>query len=86
MGGFVAAEMTPHHWAASVKMPVLMVQVLEDAWTRNPEDAQRTFDLLGSEEKELFWIENTPHRFKDGYNHFGRHPEKVLSFFEKYMK
>lgn len=85
MGAFVAAEMTPHHWAASVKMPVLMVQVLEDAWTRNPEDAQKTFDLLGSEEKELFWIENTPHRFKDGYNHFGRHPQKVLSFFEKYM-
>lgn len=85
MGAFVAAEMTPHLWAASVKMPVLMVQVLEDAWTRNPEDAQTTFDLLGSNEKELFWIKDTPHRFKDGYNHFGRHPEKVLSFLAKHM-
>lgn len=85
MGGFVAAEMTPHLWAASVKMPVLMVQVLEDAWTRNPEDAQRTFDLLGSNEKELYWIEGTTRRFKDGYNHFGRHPEKVLGFLEKHM-
>ena len=45
-------------------MPVLMVQVLDDAWTRNPEDAQKTFDLLGSEDKELFWIENTTRRFK----------------------
>ena len=26
MGAFVAAEMTPHLWATSVKMPVLMVQ------------------------------------------------------------
>jgi len=86
MGAFVAAEMTPHLWAASVKMPVLMVQVLEDAWTRNPDDAQKTFDLLGSEEKELFWIENTPYRFRDGYNHFGRHPAKVLSFLEKHMQ
>ena len=85
MGAFVAAEMTPHLWAESVKMPVLMVQVLEDAWTRNPEDAQTTFDLLGSNEKELFWIEDTPHRFKDGYNHFGRHPEKVLSFLGRHM-
>ncbi len=85
MGAWVAAEMTPHLWAKSVKMPVLMVQVLEDAWTRNPEDAQTTFDLLGSNEKELFWIEDTPHRFKDGYNHFGRHPEKVLSFLDKHM-
>lgn len=86
MGGFVAAEMTPHLWASAVKMPVLMIQVLEDAWTRNPEDAQKTFDLLGSEEKELFWIENTTRRFKDGYNYFGRHPEKVIGFFDKYMK
>ncbi len=85
MGAFVAAEMTPHLWAASVKMPVLMVQVLEDAWTRNPEDAQKTFDLLGSNDKELFWIEGTTRRFKDGYNHFGRHPETVLAFLAKHM-
>lgn len=25
-------------------MPVLMIQVLEDSWTRNPEDGQKTFD------------------------------------------
>jgi hypothetical protein len=31
MGAFVAAEMTPHLCAASVKMPVLMVQVLKDS-------------------------------------------------------
>jgi len=86
MGGWVAAEMTPHLWAEAVTMPVLMVQVLEDEWTRNPEDAQKTFDLIGSEEKELFWIENTPKRFRDGYNHFGRRPDTVLTFLEKYMK
>lgn len=85
MGGFVAAEMTPHLWAPSVRMPVLMVQVLQDAWTRNPEDAQKTFDLLGSKEKELFWIEGTTRRFKDGYNHFGRYPENVLGFLSRYM-
>jgi len=86
MGAFVAAEMTPHLWAPSVKMPTLMIQVLEDEWTRNPEDAQQTFDLLGSEDKELFWIEHTKKRFRDGYNHFGRHPEKVIAYFDKYMK
>src|ERR1700730_12138403 len=31
MGAFVAAEMTPHLWASSVKMPVLMIQVLKDS-------------------------------------------------------
>jgi alpha-beta hydrolase superfamily lysophospholipase len=86
MGAFLAREMTPHKAAPGVKLPVLMVQVLKDEWTRNPEDAQTTFDLLGSKEKELFWIEGTTKRFKDGYNYFGRHPDKVLAFFDKYMK
>jgi hypothetical protein len=47
MGGWLAAEMTPHLSAPGVNMPVLMIQVLRDSWTRNPEDAQKTFDLLG---------------------------------------
>lgn len=33
-----------------------------------------------------FWIENTTRRFKDGYNYFGRHPEKVITFFNKHMQ
>jgi len=85
MGAFTATEMTPQLFASGVRMPVLMVQVLKDSWTRNPEDAQKTFDLLASKDKELFWIEGTTRRFKDGYNHFGRHPEKVLAFFDKHM-
>jgi len=36
-------------------MPLLMFQVLEDAWTK----IQKTFDLVSSAEKGLFWIENT---------------------------
>jgi hypothetical protein len=66
--------------------PVWMHQVLDDAWTRNPDDAQKTFDLLGTEDKELFWIEGTTDRFKDGYNYFGRHPEKIIAFFDQHMK
>ncbi|MDO5356939.1 MAG: alpha/beta hydrolase [Conchiformibius sp.] len=86
MGAFTAAEMTPHLWAHAVKMPTLIVQVKDDAWTRNPEDGQKTFDLLGAEEKEIFWIEGTTRRFKDGYNWFGREPQTVLAFLDKYMK
>jgi pimeloyl-ACP methyl ester carboxylesterase len=86
MGAWLADEMTPHLSAEGVTMPVLMIQVLEDSWTRNPEDAQKTFDLLGSKDKELFWIENTTRRFKDGYNYFGRYPEKIISFFHEHMR
>jgi hypothetical protein len=41
---------------------------------------------LRSNEKELIWIEGTTRRFKDGYNWFGRHPEKVLAFLDKYTR
>ena len=85
VGAFTAAEMTPQLFASGVKMPVLMNQVVEDSWTRNPEDAQKTFDLFASKDKELFWIEGTTRRFKDGYNYFGRYPEKVIAFFDKHM-
>jgi hypothetical protein len=33
----------------------------------------------------MIWVENTTHRFRDGYNYFGRYPQKVLAFFEKHM-
>jgi pimeloyl-ACP methyl ester carboxylesterase len=85
-GGFTRAEMDPKKHTANVKMPLLMWQVKDDAWTKNPESAQATFDTIPSKEKELHWIEGTTHRFRDGYNYFGRNPEKGLSFFDKYMK
>ncbi len=85
LGGFPAADMSGALWAPAVKMPVLMWQVRDDAWTKNPQDAQYTFDRLGSEDKEMVWIEDTTRRFRDGYNWFGRNPEKVLSFFAKHF-
>ena len=46
-------------------MPVLMWQVRDDAWTKNLQDAQYTFDRLGSEDKEMVWIEDTTRRFRN---------------------
>lgn len=86
LGGFPAADMAGELWAASVTMPVLMWQVRKNAWTKNPEDAQKTFDKFGSKDKELIWIEDTTWRFKDGYNWFGRYPEKDLGFLARYMR
>ena len=83
-GGFTNAEMNPQLFAASVTQPVFMSQVKDDAWTDNPRDAERTFNLIASAEKELFWIEGTTRRF-DGYNYFGNNPERMLAFFGKYL-
>jgi hypothetical protein len=86
MGASPAADMTPQLFASAITMPNLTIHVRDDAWTKNPEDAQKTFDMLGTKEKEMIWVENTTRRFKDGYNYFGRYPEKVLAFFQRYMK
>jgi hypothetical protein len=86
LGGFPAADMSGKLWAPNVSLPILMWQVHDDAIIENPDDAQSTFDALASTEKELHWIEGTTKRFEDGYNWFGRHPDKVLAFFDKYMK
>lgn len=83
-GGLRNAEMTPHLFAADVTMPTLIAQVRGDKWTRD-EDGEKTFDLLGAAEKELFWIEGSTRRWV-GYNYFGQHPENLLGWFDKYMK
>ena len=83
LGGFANAEMTPHLFAADVNVPTFIVQVRDDLWT-TPEDGQKTFDLLGTNDKDMFWIEGTTRRF-DGYNYFGKNPEKMLVFFDRHM-
>lgn len=85
MGAFPAADMTPQLFASKITMPNLTIQVLHDSWTKNPEDAQKTFDMLATKDKEMIWVDST-RRFKDGYNYFGRSPEKVLAFFDRHMK
>jgi hypothetical protein len=42
--------------------------------------------MLATKDKEMILVENTTRRFKDGYNYFGRYPEKVLVFFDRHMK
>ncbi len=85
LGGFTNGEMHPQNYSHAVKVPYFMAEVLDDIWTDNPRDAREIFDAIRSEEKELFWIEGTNRRF-DGYNYFGVFPEKMIAFFDKYMK
>ena len=83
VGGFKNAEMSPHHYAANVKVPTFIIQVLDDLWSK-PEDVQTTFDLLTVDDKKLFWVEGTNRRF-DGYNYFGDRPEMMIDWFDKNM-
>ncbi len=85
-GGFTRDEMDPRKYSRNVKMPLLMWQVERDSWVKNAkESSQSTFDSIPSSNKEIIWVDSD-NRFKDGYNYFGRTPEKVLAFLDKYMK
>ena len=84
LGGYTNGDMNPQAFADAVSMPVLMTQVKDDLWTDNPADGQKTFDLLASNDKELFWIEGTTRRF-DGYNYFGENPQMMLDWFARYL-
>ncbi|WP_268122383.1 alpha/beta hydrolase family protein [Roseivirga pacifica] len=84
-GGFTMDEMDPRKYTKNVTMPLIMWQVARDSWTKNPESAQSTFDSIPGNNKELIWVDSD-NRFKDGYNYFGRTPEKVLAFLDKHMK
>ncbi len=85
LGGFSYTEMDPKPFAPAVTMPVFQFQVRDDKWSDNPRDGQEIFDLIGANDKAMFWIEGTTRRF-DGYNYFGRFPEKMLTFFDRYMR
>ncbi|MGX2975758.1 alpha/beta hydrolase family protein [Ursidibacter arcticus] len=86
LGGFTAEEMQAANWAHAVKVPVFVMQVKNDEWTRQPNDGMKTFNaLVNAPEKEIFWLDSTK-RFRDGYNWFGKEPATVLAFLDKYIK
>ncbi len=73
-------DMAPTKYLKDIHVPIFYAQVKSDPWT-TPSDVQKFYDMTTSE-KELFWIEGDLKRF-DGYNYFGDHPEKLLSFLNK---
>ncbi len=64
MGAFPAAEYDAAALCVGNHDAYLTIQVRNDTWTKNPKDAQKTFDMLGSKDKEMTCVENTTRRFK----------------------
>jgi len=82
MAGFELEDMSPALYIKDIKIPILYVQVMEDAWT-DSSDIQGFYDRTKSP-KEIFWIRGDLERF-DGYNYFGKDPTRMLEFLEKHM-
>lgn len=77
------AQFSPVPWAASVRIPTFLYQVLDDVYTR-PDDIQAMFDAIPVREKKLSWIPGTTRRW-DGYTHFQRQPGEVLDWFARFL-
>lgn len=80
---FPLSSLTPLHSAPSVKVPTFVYQVRDDVMSHTP-DVQEIFDAIGTDEKELLWIDGTTRRW-DGYTYFQRHPEKILGWLDTYL-
>lgn len=81
--GVFLSEASPVDWAPSVTLPTLTYGVRDDALTVSS-DLEAIFNAIGTDEKSMFWIDNTTSRW-DGYMFFQRHPKRVLEWFDKYM-
>jgi pimeloyl-ACP methyl ester carboxylesterase len=82
--GISLSGASPVDWAPSVTLPTLTYGVRNDSITR-PSDLEAIFDAIGTEDKTMFWIDETTRRW-DGYTWFQRHPDRILEWFEKYMR
>jgi uncharacterized protein len=82
-GGWLAGGRTSA-WAPAVRMPTLTYGVHDDSLTR-PSDLEEAYEAIGADEKDMFWIHDTPRRW-DGYKWFQRHPERILDWFATYLK
>ena len=69
--------------ADSVCIPTLLVQVHDD-WMTTPEDIEKIYANLGTEDKKLFWIEGTDKRL-EGYNYFGQNPKEMIEWFDQHV-
>lgn len=61
-------------------IPTFLVQVRNDALTKES-DVQTIFDSIPTNDKKLFWIENSTRRW-DGYNYFPHNPEQLIDWFD----
>lgn len=83
--GMRLAEENPAPHAHAVRVPTFMAQLRRDFLIDAETDGQAIFDGLGTEDKELFWIEDSNQRFY-AYNYFGQHPEKLVAFFDEKIR
>lgn len=69
--------------AKQINIPTYFLQVRDDMnsrWT----DVQEMYEITSNEDKKIYYVEDTPWRFK-GYTYFSEHPETMIKWFNAHM-
>jgi len=81
-GGFAFKQMSPLAFCKDLNIPTFYIQAKTDPWT-DLTDVKGFYESTPAS-KELWIIEDKMGRF-DAYNYVGEHPEKIISFLNKYL-
>lgn len=81
-GGYPWNEMSALPYVKDISVPTLYIQAETDPWI-DTKFIEEVYNATPSP-KEILWLKGEMTRF-DTYNYFGKHPEKMLEFLNKYM-
>jgi len=76
-------EASPVEWAAAVDVPTLTYGVRDDAITR-PSDLEAIYAAIAASDKDMFWIDSAARW--DGYTWFQRRPDRILAWFDRFLR
>jgi uncharacterized protein len=82
-GAHPVSDASPREYVKDIKVPTMYVQARNDPWTELS-DIRGFYDNTPDNPKELFWIEDTTHRF-ESYSYFEDKPEKMLDWVNRWV-
>lgn len=82
LSGYGFYDRSPAPYIPDIHVPTLYVQAAHDTWAI-PGEIQSFYDRTQAP-KDIFWIEDTKHRFET-YSYFQDRPERLLNWLAKWM-
>jgi len=82
-GAHPLGDMSPGGYIKDIKVPTMYIQARNDPWTKLS-DIEGFYQDTHDNPKDIFWIEDTTHRF-ESYSYFQDRPEKMLEWLRKWV-
>ena len=82
-GAHPLEDMSPGGYVKDIRVPTMYMQARNDPWTELG-DIQSFYRDTPDNPREIFWIEDTVHRF-ESYSYFEDRPEKMLEWLRKWV-